>query len=181
MNIVLVGLRGSGKSAVGKLLAERLHREFVDCDEFIEARTHLNIREIFELCGESYFRALEAEALAELARSNGKVISTGGGAVLRYKNVRNLQANSVVFFLQVDPDAAYRRISADPESRTRRPSLTDKDLMTEIREQASLRLSYYLRAADYVVPTTDRSCEQVVEEILRLLEKRFGSLEAMEP
>lgn len=180
MNLVLIGYRGAGKTTVGKILAEKLKREFVDCDEYIEATAHLSIREIFELCGESYFRVVESEALAQITKKNGQVISTGGGAVLRYKNVRNLKTNSVVFFLDADPDTAVERIANDPSSAQRRPALTEKDVATEVKEQAAFRRPYYLKAADHTIETTGRTAAQAAAEILRILQERFGSLEALE-
>ncbi len=151
MNIVLVGLRGSGKTSVGKLIAEKLKRPFVDCDEYIEKLAHLSIKEIFEICGESYFRVVESEAIAQITKNNGQVIATGGGAVLRYKNVTNLKKNAVVFFLDVDPELAYQRVTSDPSSAMRRPPLTDKDPLKEIRDTAAFRRPYYLKAADHVI------------------------------
>jgi shikimate kinase len=177
MNIVLIGYRGAGKTTVGKLLAEKLKKEFIDCDEYIESTAHLSIREIFELCGESYFRVVESEAIATITKQNGRIISTGGGAVLRYKNIRNLKANGVVFLLDIDPDVAVQRITGDPTSSSRRPSLTEKDVQTEVKEQMEFRRPYYLRAADYAIDTTKKNAAQVVEEIVRRLEERFGALE----
>jgi len=170
MNVVLVGFRGSGKSTVGRLLGVRLNREFIDCDDFIEKRTQLSIREIFERHGESHFRTLESEAIAEISKLDGKVIATGGGAVLKYQNMQVFKrAGAVVFFLKVSPEAAYERIQGDPASRTRRPALSDKDPFTEIREQIELRAPYYLQAADVVVPADGRGAAEVVEEIARHL------------
>jgi shikimate kinase len=172
MNIVLVGFRCAGKTSVGKALAERLKREFVDCDEYIERKTHLTIREIFDIAGESHFRSLEGDAIAELSTSEDRVIATGGGAVLRYKNIKNLKRNGVVFFLEVGPESAYQRISKDPKTATRRPRLTDKDPFTEIKEQVGFRKPYYLSAADVVIQTDGRALDDVVKEILTHLKDR---------
>lgn len=171
MNVVLIGFRGSGKSTVGKLLGERLGREFIDCDDFIEKRTHLTIREIFERHGESHFRTLESDAIAELAKLDGKIVATGGGAVLKYQNMQVFKrAGGLVFFLKVDPETAFERIKGDPGTRSRRPALTDKDPFTEIREQITLRAPYYLQAADIVVPVDGRTAADVVDEIVRHFE-----------
>ncbi|MFN3484252.1 MAG: shikimate kinase [Planctomycetota bacterium] len=169
MNVVLIGFRGSGKTTVGKALAARLGREFIDCDEYIERKTQLSIREIFERWGESHFRNLESEAIAELAKLDGKVIATGGGAVLRYKNIQILKRNGKIFHLEVSPETAFRRIEADGSTRQRRPALTDKDPFTEIREQIELRRPYYHQGADVTVATDDRPVEEIVREILRHL------------
>jgi shikimate kinase len=180
VNIVLIGYRGAGKTTVGTLLAAKLKRDFIDCDDYIERTSHLSIREIFELCGESYFRVVEGEALANICKQNGRIVATGGGAVLRYKNVRHLKTNGVVFFLDVDPDEAFSRISGDAATAARRPSLTGKDMQTEIKEQVEFRRPYYLKAADYTIDASKKSAARVVDEILEILEKRFGSLDALE-
>jgi shikimate kinase len=171
MNVVLVGFRGAGKSSVGRVLAERLKREFIDCDEFIEKRTHLSIRELFERHGESHFRKLESEAIVELAKLDGKVIATGGGAVLKYQNMQVFKrAGGRIYFLEIGAETASSRIQGDPTTRARRPALTDKDPETEIREQITLRAPYYLKAADVVVKAEAQTIEQVAEEILRDLQ-----------
>jgi len=170
MNVVLVGFRGSGKSTVGKALSERLGREFIDCDDFIEKRTAMSIREIFERHGESHFRTLESEALTELSKLDGKIVATGGGAVLKYQNMQLFKrAGGLVFFLKVSPETAFNRIQGDPATRTRRPALTDKDPATEIREQITLRAPYYLQAADIVVPVDERTVVDIVDEVVRHL------------
>jgi shikimate kinase len=172
MNVVLVGIRGSGKTSLGMVLAERLKRDFVDCDELIERKTLLSVTEIIAKCGEAYFRLIESGAIEELSRTNGKVVSTGGGAVLHYRNVVNLKRNGVVFFLDVDPETAWERICADPTSASRRPPLTDKEGLEELREQATQRRAYYLKAADYIVSTQDRVIDQVLNRIMELLKDR---------
>ncbi len=171
-NVVLVGFRCAGKSTVGRALAERLHREFVDCDEYIESKTHLSIREIFDIAGEAHFRKLEENAIAELTKLDGRVIATGGGAALRYRNIRNLKRRGVVFFLDVGADAAYERLKGDPSSLKRRPSLTDQDPLTEMKQQVEYRRPYYSDAADFVVKTDERPVKDVVGEIMKHLRER---------
>lgn len=172
MNIVLVGLRGSGKSTIGRRLAKDLEREFVDTDDLIEQRTQLPLAEVFQICGESYFRLLESEVVEELSRTNGKVIATGGGAVLRRRNILALKRNGIVFFLDVDPDIAFDRITLDPSTASRRPALTTQAPLDELREQARQRRSYYLSAADYVVAVNDRGPDEIVREIAERVRMR---------
>ena len=172
MNVILIGYRCAGKSTVGAALAARLHSEFIDCDDFIEKKTHLTIREIFELCGESYFRNLEGDAISELCKADGRVIATGGGAPLRYKNIRNLKRNGILIFLDVGADAAWERIRRDPKSKSRRPALSSKDLQVEIKEQIAFRREYYLNAADLRVETDERSVDDVVADLVKELQGR---------
>ena len=98
-NIVLSGMPGSGKSTIGKLLAERLGREFIDLDEAIVKREGREITEIFVEGGESLFRDIETKAVRETAIVSGAVIATGGGAILRDENVRLLKQNGRIYFL----------------------------------------------------------------------------------
>lgn len=166
MNIALIGFRGSGKSAVGQILAERLNRDFVDVDDYIESKTHLSIQEIFVLCGEAHFRVIESQALSEICKKDGMVISTGGGVVLKYKNIQVLKRNSFVIYLDVSPEVAYKRIMADKKVR---PKLTDKMLLDEIRDQYEKRLPYYENAKDVSIDTTEMSIDQVAEKIIEFL------------
>jgi shikimate kinase len=168
MNVVLIGFRGSGKSTLGKALAERLNREFIDCDSWIEKRTGLTIKEIFEKHGESHFRTLESQAIGELSAMDGKVIATGGGAALKYQNMQVFKRNGgKIFFLEVGAEAAFARIEGDVANRSRRPALTEKDPFTEVKEQIELRRPYYLKGADVTVATDGRKIEEVLQEILK--------------
>lgn len=167
MNVILIGFRGSGKSTVGKALAERLGREFIDCDAWIERQTGVTIGDIFEKQGETHFRTLESQALAELAKLDGKVIATGGGAALKYQNMQVFKRqDSRIFFLEVGPETAFARIQGDAASRARRPALTDQDPFAEVKEQIEVRRPYYVKGADVTVPTEGRSVEEIVKEIL---------------
>jgi shikimate kinase len=168
MNVVLIGFRGSGKSTVGQALSERLKREFIDCDAWIEKHTGLSIREIFEKHGESHFRTLESQAIGELSAMDGKVIATGGGAALKYQNMQVFKRNGGrIFYLDVGAETAFKRIQGDETTRSRRPALTDKDPFTEVKEQIEFRRPYYLKGADVTVETDGRTVAEVVTEILR--------------
>jgi len=167
MNVILIGFRGSGKSTVGKALAERLALEFIDCDAWVEKQAGTTIREIFEKQGETQFRTIESQALAELAKLDGKVIATGGGAALKYQNMQVFKRqDSRIFFLEVGPETAFGRIQSDATTRARRPALTEKDPFTEAKEQIEFRRPYYLKGADVTVSTEGRGVEEVVKEIL---------------
>ncbi|MEI6578856.1 MAG: shikimate kinase, partial [Eubacteriales bacterium] len=101
-NIVLTGMPGSGKTTVGKLIAKQIKKIFVDTDALIEEKEGLIIPEIFEKNGEAYFRNLETQVISKIGKEKGQVISTGGGAVLRYENYLNLKQNGFIIFLQRD-------------------------------------------------------------------------------
>ena len=101
-NIVLTGMPGSGKSTIGKVLAEKLNREFIDTDSLIIEKTGREISDIFATDGEAEFRRIESEIIEEVSLKNGCIIATGGGAVLNNQNIINLKHNGIIFFLDRD-------------------------------------------------------------------------------
>ncbi len=166
MNIVLIGYRGTGKSSVGKLLAERLGRELVSTDEEIVRRTTLPIPEIVKRFGWDYFRDLESQVCRDLAAKDGLIIDTGGGAILRQENVERLKANGRLFWLTAEVSTIAQRIAGD----TQRPSLTGaKSFIEEIEDVLRERLPRYRAAADDVIPTDGRPLSAVAEDILAKL------------
>lgn len=105
LNLILIGMPGSGKTTIGQRLAKELGRDYVDCDAEIVRRAGMSIPEIFAGQGEAAFRNLEAEVIADVCKEKGRVIATGGGAVLREENVRAMRQNGVVLMLERNIDA----------------------------------------------------------------------------
>ena len=139
LNVVLVGMPGSGKTRIGRMLAGRMGRPFVDCDAEIERRVGLSIPGIFAQSGEAAFRALEAEVIADVCREKGRIIATGGGAVLRQDNVRAMRQNGRVLMLLRRLDALS--MDGRPLSKSR----------TELRAMWLRREPKYRAAADAVI------------------------------
>ncbi|MCR4345569.1 MAG: shikimate kinase [Candidatus Scalindua sp.] len=171
MNIVLIGFRGTGKSTVGRLLAKRLERDFVDSDKYIESSTGKTIKRIFEEDGKDSFRKIEADTIAELSKADNKVISAGGGAVLKEENVRNLKDNGFLVLLEATPEIIHNRITQDKEATQQRPSLTDKKPLDEIKHLIAKRERAYNSAADFTINTSYVSCEDIVSEIIIMVNK----------
>lgn len=169
MNIILIGFRCTGKTTVGRYLGKRLKMEFLDSDELIELRATANIRQIFEMKGESWFRTQESKILEELAHKDNTVIATGGGCVLRYKNIRELKRRGRIVLLEADPDTLHRRIKEDPRTSTTRPPLTSQGLYEEIQSQLELRRPYYEGAAEIRVSTVSRPIDDIAEEVIEKL------------
>lgn len=174
--IVLIGYRGSGKTAVGRALSERLGWEFVDTDELVEQRAKRTIREIFENEGELAFRRIEADVLGKVLLGRRCVISAGGGAVLSRRNRKALRAAGACVWLTAPPDELHRRTSQDQASETQRPHLTEKGGLDEIESVLQARLPIYEATADHVISTVGLSVGQVADAVLgRLSGARRGT------
>ncbi|HEX4968435.1 MAG TPA: shikimate kinase [Nitrospiraceae bacterium] len=166
MNIVLIGYRGTGKSAVGRLLAARLGRELVSTDAEIVKRAQRTIPEIVAQRGWDYFRDLESDICKELSSRDHFVIDTGGGAILRPQNIEALKKNGTVFWLTASVETIVKRIGSDNQ----RPSLTGtKSFVDEIHDVLQERMPKYQAAADHVIATDNRSINQLVETVLALM------------
>jgi shikimate kinase len=164
--IYLVGPRGSGKTTVGRLLAERLECKFLDADVELEAGAGRSIAEIFAAEGESGFRAREAKLLAELARLDGHVIACGGGMVLRPENRERLRNTGLCVWLAGEPATLCRRIDCDPTTASRRPALTNLSGSAEMERLVREREPHYREVAHLAVDTDGRSPDEVVSAIL---------------
>lgn len=163
-HLVLVGLMGSGKSTVARLLAARLGRPVIDSDEVIERRTGRTVREIFASDGEPAFREMETDVLVEaLASAEPSVIAAAGGVVLSPANRRALRAGSArVVWLSADPDVLVERVKGAGH----RP-LLDDDAEGTLRRMCADREPLYREVADAIVLVDARSLTDVVEAVLR--------------
>jgi shikimate kinase len=170
-NIVLIGHRCSGKSAVGERLAEALGRPFVDTDRRIEGQAGCAINTLVLREGWPHFRALEAQVIRHVAKSNNLVIATGGGSVLDENNVRHLKANGIMVWLKADAAVLSLRLERDPRSRESRPSLTGGDLRGEISEMLRKRRPCYESVCDLSVNTSHLNINDVTESIIGSLKK----------
>lgn len=164
-NIFLVGYRCTGKTTVGRLLAERLGWSFADVDDRIEAVAGRTIAEIFATGGEGEFRDREAASLVELCERSRCVIATGGGAVLREANRRVLKANGFVAWLTATPETLWQRLEADPTTAARRPNLTATGGQDEVRALVAARENLYREVADFAVASDTLSPEAVADAI----------------
>ena len=143
-NIVLIGMRGSGKTAIGKTLAKFLDFKFIDVDQNLESSENEKITEIISKKNWKHFRDLESKYTSEAAGQKKCVISTGGGVILREKNVANLKKNGVIVFIHSPLEHLARRISKNKN----RPSLTGKTPTEELKEVWRQREKLYREAAD---------------------------------
>ncbi|MDQ6984333.1 MAG: shikimate kinase [Ghiorsea sp.] len=162
MSIVLVGLMGSGKSTIGKLLASRLFLSFMDLDEMIVQAQGKSIPQIFEDDGEQTFRKMESEALqAALSQEKGSIIATGGGAVLSKKNRDMMQQAVQVVWLDARHDVLAARITGDAN----RPLLHDVDPLEKIKALTAERNPLYAEVSDLCIDTGEMNTKEAVDTI----------------
>jgi shikimate kinase len=164
-NVVLIGYRGSGKSTAGRILADRLGWPLVDTDKLVVERAGKSISAIFAEDGEAVFRDLEAEVIAEVARRENTIVSVGGGAVLRDANVRRLRACGTVFWLAADAETLWSHIESDPATSERRPALTDRPGLEEVRRLLQEREVHYAGCAHHRIDVAQRTAGEVADAI----------------
>ncbi len=165
MNIVLTGFMASGKTVIGKELAGKLERKFVDTDELIEKKSGLKIHQIFSSFGEPHFRQLESEIIQTVTKEDNLVIAVGGGAVLREENMVNLEKNGIIINLKIKPETVFERVKKD---NLIRPLLKTDDPFTRIKELLSQREPYYARC-NFSLDVSELSVKEVVEKIIQFL------------
>lgn len=165
-NIVLIGMMGSGKTTIGKMISQKLYMGFVDSDEYIEKYTGTAISEIFKN-GEEYFRQVETEAILKLSMLNSTVISTGGGTVKKDQNIMSLRENGIIFFI----DRSIENIASDIEIQ-KRPLLSGgKNKIFEIFNE---RYELYKRSSDVIIKNDEKiedAEKNIIESYLYFAQK----------
>ncbi len=168
-NLVLIGYRATGKTAVGARLAQLLGRPFVDLDQVLVKEAGRSIAEIVAQGGWEEFRRREKELVARYRSARGQVLATGGGVVLDFENIQALRENGIVIWLIADPATIQARLLRDQPQDLSRPSLTGGDTVREVAEVLQARQHLYLAAAQIIIDTAGQSIPQVVEKILMAL------------
>jgi len=167
MNIVLIGYRCSGKTAVGKIVASEMGRDFIDTDGLIEDDMGCSIAEIISTKGWRCFRGIEKGVIKKISQKDKLVIATGGGVVMDEENLENLKENGWTVWLHGEPETLKERMSKEESSGRVRPSLTGADPLEEIQQVLDVRRPLYEKAATFVIDTTALSPRQVAVSIMR--------------
>jgi shikimate kinase len=170
-NVVLVGLSGSGKSTVARLLARRLGWRAVDTDQLIQRQEGMTVQEIFRVRGEPAFRALESAAIVDVCRRSRQVIATGGGSFVSDANRLHLLNGNMVIYLESRPETLAARLSRNI-GREPRPLLASGSLVDRLAELGRQRDQQY-RTAHHVVETDQRTPREVVDVIAELVRARL--------
>jgi shikimate kinase len=159
-NIILCGFMATGKSTIGKRLAEEMHYRFLDMDALIEEEQGVSIPQIFASQGEPAFRALESQMVERIAEWSGHVIATGGGTIVNPRNLERLKSCGVLISLTADIQTILRRTGREDS----RPMLQGGDKLERIRQLLELRMPFYAQA-DIVLDTSTLSIRQVVQSL----------------
>jgi shikimate kinase len=166
MNIVLIGYRGTGKSNVGRILAQRLGKQYVGMDEEIVKNARMSIPDIVEKLGWPGFRDLESRLATQLSLKDNLVVDTGGGVIERPENIQALEKNARIFWLKASVPVIVARIEGD----TQRPALTPgKTFTQEVEAVMKNREPKYQSAAHHEMDTDSLTPDQVAEGIMDVL------------
>ncbi len=161
VNIALIGFMGTGKTSVGRLVADMLHFDYLDTDETIQTCTGRTITDIFNTDGEPAFRALEQKVVQELAGRTKTVIATGGGLPANPDNLASLKSHALVACLWASPEKIWERV----RHQSHRPLLHDEDPQARIRELLAAREPFY-KQADVLLNTDLRSVREVAQQVV---------------
>lgn len=161
VNLALIGFMGTGKSSVGRMVADQLRFEFLDTDDLIETRAGKKISDIFAQNGEATFRELECQFVEELASRKHTVISTGGGLPVNPANLSSLKQHALVVCLWSSPEKIFERV----REQSHRPLLHDPDPMNKIRSLLAAREPFY-KQADVLINSEFRSIREVAQQVI---------------
>jgi shikimate kinase len=161
VNLALIGFMGTGKTSVGRLVADSLHFDYLDTDEMIQSATGKTVTDIFKNDGEKNFRALEEKVVEELSTRSKTVIATGGGLPTNLKNLASLKTHALVVCLWASPEKIWERV----KNQSHRPLLHDENPQAKIRELLAAREPFY-KQADVLLNTELRSVREVAQQIV---------------
>jgi len=164
-NIILIGYRGTGKTSVGRRLAEKLKAPFYDTDQMIIDRMGKTIKQWVREKGWESFRQEEKAIIRGISSLDCGVIALGGGAVMDSENREVLRQQGLIIWLNADIETIMERMKADPKNLDNRPALSEKDWETEIQEVLTQRSPVYLRLADFSIDTDWKTVEVIAEEL----------------
>lgn len=169
VTIILIGYRATGKTTVGRVLAEKLHYSFIDADHAVEQKEGQCISDMVDQHGWDYFRTKEKEMLLDLSKKEHHVIATGGGAVLHQDIWPTIKERGIVIWLTADNATICKRLAGDAASETQRPSLTGTDIQQEVTKVLEERLPLYESSCHLRLDATE-PVEGIVQKALQAIQ-----------
>ena len=164
-NIFIIGSMGSGKTSIGKMLAQKNCLSFLDTDHEIIRSCGYSIPDIFEKFGEEHFRDLETEQLRKMDTIESHVISTGGGIILRDDNKKLMKDLGIIIFLDINIDSQVDRV----KNRKNRPLLSNKNLKDNLLSLKEIRDPIYKKISNYIIDVSGKERDQVINEIQKII------------
>ena len=174
MNLFLIGYRCTGKTTVGKSIAEIINWSFVDADSMLVEEYGKHIKDIVDTEGWEAFRRRERSMLKQICTKNGQVVATGGGVVLDADNVRTMQDSGIIIGLGATAETTRKRLLQDINTANFRPALTDKGLVEEIEDMLSKRNPCYKNASDFFIQTDGIPVAEITQTIMQKIKHRIG-------
>ena len=160
MNIAIIGFRGTGKTTISSLLSRKLDKKLISTDEEIEKRVKTSIEKFAKKFGWDKFREVESEVIEYISNFDECIFDTGGGIVMRNENIINLKKGSLIILLTADLKTLIQRLK-----QSKRPSLTNKSYIDEIKDVLQEREHRYTNAADYTIDTSRLNPEEICDLI----------------
>tara|TARA_B100000767_G_scaffold57221_1_gene52958 strand:+ start:330 stop:830 length:501 start_codon:yes stop_codon:yes gene_type:complete len=166
MRYFLIGFMGSGKSKVGKIVAEQLLLKYIDLDEFIEESEQISISDIFNNSGETYFRELEQQYLKEIIKEDNILVSTGGGTPTFHKLIETMNEVGETIYLECSTEILFKRLHENKEKRPMISEFSDKNLKIYIENKLSERKIFYTKAT-HTICNNKGDCSKGIVNLLR--------------
>ena len=166
MNIYLIGFRCTGKTSVGKIIAQKLGMGFIDADDELVKQQGVTITDMVDKHGWDYFRDKESDVIKELSEMDNTVVATGGGVILNKTNVECMKRSGIVVWLKANPETIEQRMLQDTKTDESRPSLTSKGIIGEIQQTIEERTPLYTHAMEIYITTDDIGIEDVADNII---------------
>jgi shikimate kinase len=181
MNLFLIGYRCSGKTTVGKSIADAIDWAFVDADAMLVEACGKSIIDIIATDGWEAFRSMERSTLKQICAADRQVVATGGGVVLDAANIETMKTNGRVIWLVATAATIRKRMRADENTTEFRPALTDKGTLAEIEDLLAERNPYYERASDVIIHTDSLPVAEIAHQILHKLNQAVSQIGVQDP
>ena len=175
MNLFLIGYRCSGKTSVGRSIAEAIDWSFVDSDLLVTRKNGKSIKEIIDTAGWEAFRRMERSALMQICEKDRQVVATGGGVVLDSENIKAMKISGTVVWLDANAATIRKRMRQDKNTEYFRPALTDEGRMEEIEDMLLKRKPFYESASDFSIQTDDARVDQITQKIIKKIADKIGA------